>query len=469
MLSLLTIAFLGGILTIAAPCILAVLPIILGSTIGHQNKLRPLVIVLGLTVSFTAFGILFNYFTNLFGIDSNTLRSFALIILGIFSLALIFPTIFEKILFSLKSFFSKFKKNTSATAQNNPQKQQSLWSAFLIGASLGLVWAPCAGPILAIILTLAITRQHLSEVILLMLSYSLGAGIPMLLIAYGGNLIVNKLKILKSNGERIQQIAGIILLIGVIIIAFGWDTQISTKLAGVFPSLNNLEEKLVNNIRGTNQQTSSISETSENSLNNVASLLSPPTISAPEFTDNQGWINSQPLKISDLKGKVVIVDFWTYSCINCLRTLPYLNSWYQKYSSKGLVIIGVHSPEFAFEKDLKNVQHAIKENNIQYPVVQDNNLSTWSAYNNQYWPAKYIIDKNGFIRATHFGEGNYDETEKIIQYLLTEGDQNTVQGTPISTQQLTNSNVDFSKIGSPETYLGFERAEYFGDSNYPES
>lgn len=467
MLSLLFIAFIGGFLTIAAPCILAVLPIILGSTIGHQNKFRPIAIVLGLTISFTGFGILFTYVTNLFGISSESLRTLALIFLGIFGLALIFPGVFEKIIFHLQQFFKKLLPTKDPSLKPAIEKEKGILDGFLVGASLGLVWVPCAGPILGAILTLAVTQADLAKTILLMLSYSLGAGIPMLIIAYGGNLVINKLKFLKKRGEQIKKLSGIVLLVGVAFIALGLDVKIQTTLYSAFPQFTKFEEKLLQQTSGElgsqppveqNETTKSGSSTQETE---TIKLLEP-IQKAPELTGTQSWINSEPLKLSDLKGKVVIVDFWTYSCINCIRTLPYLNTWYNTYKDDGLVIIGVHTPEFPFEKDINNVKKAAKEYNITYPIVQDNDFKTWRAYNNNYWPAKYIVDKNGYIRYTHFGEGEYDKTEKVIRQLLAEG-KNSSEMPEEKSAGVKADNVDFQKIETRETYIGYEREESQGN------
>jgi cytochrome c biogenesis protein CcdA/thiol-disulfide isomerase/thioredoxin len=469
MFSLLFIAFIGGFLTIAAPCILAVLPIILGSTIGHQNKFRPLAIVLGLTVSFTGFGILFTYVTTLFGISSETLRTIALVFLGIFGLALIFPAVFEKIIFELQQFSKKLlpTKDPSIKSPIKTPKVKGVIDGFLVGASLGLIWVPCAGPILGAILTLAVTQSDLAKTILLMLFYSMGAGIPMLVIAYGGNLVISKLKFLKQRGEQIKKISGIVLLVGVTFIALGLDVKIQTALYSIFPQFTKFEENLLQQTGGglgsqkpTEQSTSSTQ--TEIAKNADAIPLLEPTQKAPELTDTQAWINSEPLKLSDLKGKVVIVDFWTYSCINCIRTLPYLNTWHKTYKDEGLVIIGVHTPEFPFEKDVNNVKKAVKEYKVEYPVVQDNNFKTWRAYNNNYWPAKYIIDKNGYLRFTHFGEGKYEETEQVIRQLLAEGKAQSDMPEEQSASVQADK-VDFQKIETRETYIGYEREESQGN------
>lgn len=448
MTAIFLIAFIGGFLTIAAPCILAVLPIIVGSTIGRQqNKFRPFFIVLGLTVSFTAFGVLFQYVTNLFGLSNNTLRNIALIFLALFGLALIFPSVFEKTVFRVQNFFNRFVQQKQTVLPDQEEQKKGLINGFLVGASLGLVWVPCAGPILGAILTLAVTQNDPGKVILLMLAYSLGAGLPMLLIAYGGNFIVARLKFLKEKGIFIQKVSGVLLLLGVIFIALGLDTRFAADLAGLFPDFNNLEQNLVNQ-SGINGPSTAESFT--------GNLLMPGGTKAPEITGTQSWINSPPLTLAGLKGKVVIVDFWTYSCINCIRTLPYMNAWYKTYKDKGLVIIGVHTPEFAFEKELPNVQKAVKDFGIEYPVVQDNNYATWQAYDNHYWPAKYIIDKEGNIRYTHFGEGEYDRTEMVIQELLGE---KVGQVTKVNAPQ-----ENLAQIRTPEIYLGYSRAEYMGNS-----
>lgn len=438
MFSLFFIAFIGGFLTIAAPCILAVLPIILGSTLGNQSRLRPFFIVLGLTVSFTAFGVIFQQVTSLFGLSNNTLRNIALVFLVLFGLALIFPKVFERAIFQIQNFFNRFVGQKSTIFPNKEQEKKGLLNGFLVGASLGLVWVPCAGPILGAILTLAVTQHDLGKIVLLMLAYSLGAGIPMLIIAYGGNWVISRMKFLKQRGAPIQQISGVLLLAGVVFIALGLDIKIADKLADFFPSFSHFEQNLVDS-SGINKQLDS---------NNTK---------APELTGTQGWVNSKPLKIADLKGKVVLIDFWTYSCINCIHTLPYVKAWDEKYRDKGLVIIGVHTPEFAFEKELPNLQKAVQDFGIKYPVVQDNDYATWQAYNNHYWPAKYIIDRDGNLRYMHFGEGEYDKTEMVIQELLGEEVGN-----------ITAVKVDpEAKIATPEIYLGYKRAEYFGnDENF---
>jgi len=457
----LVIAAVGGLLTILAPCILAVLPILLGATLGNKNKWRPVLIVLGLSVSFSVFGLAFSYLTNLLGLSNNTIRNIALIFLGIFALAMIFPLWFEKFFYGVKSFFSRFFP-TSNLPENLKTKKESLWGAFVLGCSLGLVWAPCAGPILGAILTLAIAQANIWKVGLLMLAYSLGAGVPMLIIAYGGNWILKKLNLIKKYGATIQKIAGVLVLISVILIATGLDIAVETSLFNLFPNLGMVEQNLLQQIKPMNPM-QTIQNMDENkkaidqSRSAVAKMLKD-LGPAPEIVGINNWINSDPLKLADLKGKVVLVDFWTYSCINCQRTLPYLTKWDAKYKDQGLVIIGVHTPEFAFEKDLENVQRAVRVAGINYPVALDNDHGTWNNYNNEYWPAEYFIDKKGEIRFTHFGEGQYDEKEMVIQYLLNEDNADMAVGKDLAANQVTDT-TDFSKILSPETYLGSKRSD----------
>jgi len=289
-----------------------------------------------------------------------------------------------------------------------------------------------------------------------MFCYSLGAGVPMLIIAYGGNYIVQKLNFFKKQGQNIQKAAGVLLLIGIILIATGLDTKIQTSLFDIFPKLGMVEQSLLDSSKAPSTTTQPSTQTTVNSDNKVTLL--PKTQKAPELVGTGSWVNSEPLTLSSLKGKVVIVDFWTYSCINCLRTLPYIKKWDEKYRDQGLVIIGVHTPEFAFEKELANLQKAVSDNGLKYPIVQDNDYATWTAYDNHYWPAKYIIDADGYVRYTHFGEGEYDTTEQVIQELLKEKNPDA----KVSSTEIEKDNSDkmLEMIKSPETYLGSDRNEY---------
>lgn len=268
----------------------------------------------------------------------------------------------------------------------------------------------------------------------------------MFLIMIGGQNILRRVPWLLNNLGRIQKIFGVIMILTAIGIFFNIDRKFQTFILNTFPQYGVGLTKFEDNDAVKKQLNQSTNTTTSDLLD-----LNGPV--APEIIAGGGWFGSAPLTIKSLKGKVVIIDFWTYSCINCQRTLPYLKNWYEKYKDKGLVIIGVHSPEFEFEKKAENVAQAIKDFGITYPVVQDNDFATWRAYSNMYWPAKYFIDKNGIIRHTHFGEGEYDESERVIQELLKEAGSNDVS--------LDINNPTYQNYArTPETYLGSKRSNY---------
>jgi cytochrome c biogenesis protein CcdA/thiol-disulfide isomerase/thioredoxin len=419
-------AFLGGVLTVAAPCILPVLPILLGSSVGQKNKLRPLFIILGFITTFALTSLVISIIVRYVPFFSQDhIRTIAVIFIGIFGIFLIWPLPFELLM-------SKFSRITNATA--GVGRGQSNTSGLLLGMTLGLVWAPCAGPILATILALIALQGNTGRSLLLLAAYSLGAGIPMLIIAYGSQYISTKVRFIAQYSQRIQQIFGVLIVSLSVLMFFNKDTEIINALTAYFPQ-SNIEAKI------TNQKPMDIG------LENYGP--------AAELTGISNWLNSNPLTIQQLKGKVVLIDFWTYSCINCIRTLPYVTSWYDTYNKDGFVVIGVHTPEFAFEKVTSNVEAATKNFGIKYPVAQDNDYGTWSAYKNQYWPAEYLIDKEGNIRYEHFGEGNYDHTENAIRTLL-----GLTEDTNAKTSSLGN-------IASPEMYFETDRLQYLAPTQSP--
>jgi len=332
---------------------------------------------------------------------------------------------------------SKGNSLISAANKTGQSAGKGNLGGFVLGMLIGIIWTPCAGPILGSILTLIALQKNLGQASALLISYAIGAGLPMLAIAYGGQALTTKIKRVAKYSQRIQKFFGVILIFLAIAIYFQYDTFIEGKILNIFPSLGTtLEEGLISN---SNKSTKSEAG-----------------IPAPEFTGISKWLNSDPLTVKSLRGKVVLVDFWTYSCINCVRTLPHVTDWYNKYKDQGLVVIGVHSPEFAFEKDSNNVMMAISQYKINYPVAQDNNLSTWRAYSNNYWPAEYLIDQNGNVVYTHFGEGEYDVTENTIRTLL-----------GISGDVGINNGQDLTGVQSPEMYFGTEREQYLSPYQQP--
>lgn len=431
-------AFLAGIVTILSPCILPILPVILATSVTDQNsKKRPYGIVVGFILSFTFFTLFLSSIVKLFGIDAEILRNFSVIVIGLFGLSLLIPA-FQLLMESLFTRLANFMPNSAG--------KTGFGGGVVIGLSLGLLWTPCVGPILASVISLAITGTVTTDAFFITLAYSLGTAIPMYLVITLGRNLFTRVPWLLSNTGKIQKIFGLIMILVALAIYQGYDRNFQTYVLTKFPQygagLTKFEDRAF------------VKEGLEDMSKPKVDLKKAGTL-APELNAGGEWFNTSPLSMSELKGKVVLVDFWTYTCINCIRTLPYLKSWHEKYAEQGLVIIGVHAPEFEFEKSGDNVKKAIDDFAIPYPVMQDNEFSTWRAYRNKYWPAKYLIDKDGNIRYTHFGEGEYDETETAIQKLLSEaGAQITV----------APSNPVVPSYGrTPETYLGSERS---GNESY---
>ncbi len=318
----------------------------------------------------------------------------------------------------------------------------------MLGASLGLVFTPCAGPVLATISSVAAQERIGWRAILLTVAYAVGAGVPMLLIAYGGREVSTKLR---AHDAQLRVASGAAIGLVAVGLTFNLDTRLATHVPGYVTSI----QSSIEGGSSARKQLAQVSGVKPLVAKQAAAGTSdlPDYGPAPALTGTEDWFNSKPLQLSQLRGKVVLIDFWTYSCINCLRTLPHLKAWYDTYHSRGLEIIGVHTPEFAFEHVASNVQAAVERLGIPYPVVQDNNYATWDAYGNQYWPAEYLIDRNGRIRHTNFGEGEYGNTEALIRQLL-----GAKGKTAPSVPDLTPTDLT-----TPESYLGYERlARYAG-------
>ena len=406
-----SLGFLEGVALIASPCILPILPIILGASIVGNSK-RPIGIVLGFVITFAVFTFFIRQLTLLINFDTTIIRQTAYAILFLLALIMISPYLSERF--------------NSMTARLNSVGQQSteggFWSGLGLGMLIALVWTPCAGPILAaVIIQVAIQKSSLIS-FLTLLAFSLGAAIPMLLIAIYGRKFIDYFSFVKTHTQQLRQLLGVIILMSLTYMIFYAD-----KITDIEPKRS--------------QQTEATQLQKE--------LLFP--YQAPEIVSISHWINSKPQLISELKGKVVLLDFWTYSCINCIRTLPYIKRWHQDYADKGLVIIGVHTPEFLFEANLANVKAAVEKFKIKYPVALDNQYATWRNYDNHYWPAHYLIDQNSKVVYTHFGEGDYDVTENNIRYLL---QVKNAKAIPSETPKVILSQT-------PETYLGYSRAKNF--------
>lgn len=432
-------AFIAGLVTILSPCVLPVLPIVLSGGLTGGKK-RPLGIVAGFVASFTFFTLSLTFLVKLTGISADTLRVFSIIIIFCFGLTLLIPRF--QLLFEV--LMSKF--SPSVSYQN---KHADFFGGLMIGLSLGLIWTPCVGPILASVITLAATNGLTATSVYITLAYSFGTALPMLLITYGGRSLLQKVPWLLSHTAKVQKVFGVFMIITALGIYFNIDRRFQTYVLNTFPQYGTGLIQLEDNEKVRKQLEQLKVVNKQMDISNTYPL-------APELISGGEWFNSKPLTLAQLKGRVVLIDFWTYTCINCIRTLPYLQSWHDKYASKGLVIIGVHTPEFEFEKNADNVKKAVIDFGLKYPIMQDNNYATWQAYNNQYWPAKYFVDKNGRVRSSHFGEGDYEKSERLIQELLKETgvevSQSTIKSIP--------NEASFGSL-TPETYLGDTRRDRF--------
>ena len=448
MLLLIVFAFIAGIVTVLSPCILPLLPIILSSSVESSGKMRPLGVVTGFVASFTFFTLFLSTIVSLTGISASALRLVSVFILLGFGISLLIPR-FQMV---LEGFFSRLSGMAPKT------RRSGFGGGIIVGLSLGLLWTPCVGPILASVISLAITGTVTLQTFVITLAYSLGTAIPMFLIILGGSTALTRVPWLVKNTGRIQKAFGVIMILTSIAIIFNVDRSFQTFILDKFPKYGSGLTEIENNQAVQDALGQTGAEVDQNMIGKPMNLLNDKGELAHEIIPGGKWFNlpdgKESMKLADLKGKVVIVDFWTYSCINCQRTLPYLKSWYDKYHKDGLEIIGVHAPEFEFEKDAGNLAKAIADFDIKYPVVQDNDFATWRAYDNHFWPAKYIVDKDGYIRYTHFGEGKYDEIEEVIQELLKES------GSDVGSVQVNNPEYDiYAK--TPETYIGYNRASTF--------
>lgn len=431
-------AFLAGLVTILSPCILPVLPLILASTTS-KGKAKPLGIVFGFIFSFTFFTVFLSTLIHLFHFPADLLRNISIIIVLVSGLSLLIPKLGQL----SEKVFSRV--HTSSRNQGD-----SFASGFIFGLSLGLLWTPCVGPILASVITLAASSTITLATVTITLLYSLGTALPMFLVMIGGQKLLRQNHYLLSQSGAIQKFFGVVMILLAVALFFNADLNFQNLIIQKFPQYGAGLTQLEDN------------PTIKKQLKNLQPALTisgqPLTVAkekAPEFIAGGEWFNSKPLTLESLKGKVVLVDFWTYTCINCIRTLPFVKSWYAKYKDQGFVVVGVHTPEFEFEKLSSNVGKAIKSFGIEYPVVQDNNYATWRAYDNEYWPAEYLIDNQGFIRHTHFGEGEYDLTEQAIQTLLKEAGQTVSPSSSTLPDQTPQAQI------SPETYFGAKRMQFY--------
>jgi cytochrome c biogenesis protein CcdA/thiol-disulfide isomerase/thioredoxin len=446
---LILFAFVAGIGTALSPCVLPVLPIALsaGATGGRR---RPLGIVTGLALSFTFVTVAFVYVIDALGLPDDLLRNIAIAGLVGFGIALVVPALGDR----LEAWLSRLVPAGAVRKGGD-----GFGSGLLVGFGLGAVYTPCAGPILAGVITLSASQSFTAGRLATALAYGIGSALALYFLMLGGRRLTRRLS---QRSGRFQQGLGAVMVVVAVLMALNLDVRFQNAIAADLPSFlvnptgglekNDSVKKQLAGVRGGKPGATETPDTGGGAL--------PKLGAAPEIQGTQKWFNTpgdRPLQLASLRrqSRVVLIDFWTYTCINCIRTFPQLKAWDAKYRADGLTIIGVHTPEFPFEKDAGNVRDAIAQNGIRYPVAQDNEYATWNAYSNQYWPAHYLIDASGQVRYVHFGEGEYAKTESAIRSLLSEAGDGGLGG-------MANAPVQTpTGLATPETYLGASRAERF--------
>jgi len=465
------LVFLGGVLTILSPCILPVLPFVFARS-EQKFLTNGLPMLAGMAITFAAIATLaavggsWAVRVNQYG------RIVALVLLTAFAATLLSPRLADALARPFVALGNRLAQPTTRSGNFG------LVNSLLLGVATGLLWAPCAGPILGLILTGAAISGPNARTTLLLFAYAAGAATSLAVALLAGGRVFALLKKSLGTGEWIRRALGVAVLLAVVAIIFGWDSSVLTRLS--LNGTNSLEQSLIDKIGARDGAPDSVKTMAMSNSNMAMSnsksdghamMMSaakpsgdlPVEGEIPSFAGATLWLNSPPLTPEALRGKVVMVDFWTYSCINCLRALPFVESWYEKYKDHGLVVIGVHAPEFAFEKDPNNVRHAVADLKVTYPVALDNDYAIWQAFNNQYWPAHYFIDATGRIRGHHFGEGNYDESEQTLRKLLTDAGQTDLPPPGMGSAKAVGVQAppDEAHDQSPETYVGYRRAENF--------
>lgn len=459
---LLILAFLGGVLTILSPCILPVIPFVFARA-GQTFRRGTLPLLAGMAVTFSLFAALATaggkwiIATNQYG------RWLALIILAVLGLSLLLPSVAEG--------WTRPLVRLGNRLQQGRRGQSSPGSSLILGAAIGLLWAPCAGPILGLVLAASALSGLSLHSLSLLLAFAAGAATSLAVALLAGQRVFQSLK--RSLGAElwVRRGLGVAVLAGVVAISLGADTRLLAAVS--YFNTNGVEQRLVNVLdhpqpvrAAAIPRVASITVDSMTPVNVPLDQEGP----LPSLAGATAWINSPALSPQSLRGKVVLVDFWTYSCINCLRSLPYIQAWATKYKDQGLVVIGVHSPEFAFEREVSNVREAVTRLHLDFPIAVDSDHRIWNAFHNEYWPADYFVDASGQIRFHHFGEGEYAESERVIQELLAQAHHQTLPAAPQSLVSVTGAGAEApaaaNELGSPETYIGYDRGERFAS---PES
>jgi len=472
----------AGAATAVSPCVVPVLPIALTAA-ATGGRRKPLGVVTGLVFSFTFALFALVYVISALGLPNDLLRNIAIVVLFGFGIVLLIPPLAARV----EAFGSRFAGRVGVKSGGD-----GYWAGVGLGISLGILYAPCAGPILAGVLTFSASQSFNAGRLAVIVAYAIGSALVLYLLMIGGRKLAAPLA---RRSGAFQMAIGAVMVLVAFAMWQGYDTKFQSNVTANLPSwLTNPAEGIEKShsaqlalaelhqesghgglglraaeAEGEREIEKARSEKGEEPLGETGearlSSRQEATVPlndigpAPEFTDTQDWFNTpgdKPLTMKGLRGKVVLIDFWTYSCINCIRTLPYLNAWNKRYAKDGLVIVGVHTPEFPFEREASNVEEAIKTDGIEYPVVQDNENGTWNAYGNLYWPAEYFIDAKGEVRYAHFGEGEYGEKEQVIRELLAEAGRE-----PGKARADAHGIAAEPTVTTPESYLGAERAGNF--------
>ncbi|HST26103.1 MAG TPA: cytochrome c biogenesis protein DipZ [Gaiellaceae bacterium] len=435
------LAFVAGLITAVSPCVLPVLPIIFGGGIG-ENRRRPFAIIAGLATCFLVSILLAVWVLDQLGLPQDLLRDVSIGMLFLLAATLLVPRVGEIV--------------ERPLARLSRRPSGDLGGGFVLGCALGFVFVPCGGPAIGFVTSHASTGNFTFKTVAIALAYTLGASLVLLAVALGGQRVTRRIR---AGVARFRLAFGVALTVVAVGFIFNFDQRLQTWLPGWTDLIQKNTESSGAGLHAF--------RTHKNVTDRTPLVVHKPTLSglkdygaAPNFTGIETWLNTpggKPLTLAGLHGKVVLVDFWTYSCINCLRTLPYLKAWYRTYAKDGFVIVGVHTPEFAFEHEVSNVRMAIKQYGVHYPVAIDNGYGTWNAYGNQYWPAEYLIDANGHVRDAKFGEGNYSKTENAIRSLLAERDASLPKAL-----HLADHTPDYA--ATPESYLGTDRLDRYEGS-----
>ncbi|HKT74148.1 MAG TPA: cytochrome c biogenesis protein DipZ [Steroidobacteraceae bacterium] len=443
-------AYLGGVLTVVSPCILPVLPFVFARA-DRPFATNGLPLLLSMAATFAVMATLASVVGGWVVAANQYGRVTALILLAVFGLALLFPALADRL---SQPFVSLGARISQSVDESRERTRSAVWASLALGVATGLLWAPCAGPVLGLILTGAALRGVSVQTSLLLLSYAMGAATSLMLALLVGGRVFAAMKRSLGVGEWVRRALGVLVLVAVGVIALRLDTGVLTRLS--LASTGSLEQGLLGRL-SDRPAPAAVARAPQ-----LPAAELPVEGTIPSLDGAVAWLNSPARTPQSLRGKVVLVDFWTYSCINCLRSIPYVRAWAAKYEDQGLVVIGVHTPEFAFERDVRNVRQAVADLEVDYPVAVDSNHAIWRAFANEYWPAHYFIDAQGRIRHHHFGEGDYEESERVIQRLLAESGRQNVSA-DIASVRATGAQAaaDLNDVASPETYVGYERAENF--------